>query len=569
MNKNKRLKNPYYQSLIRKMALIVIIVSFTPLVMASCLILDYFHSSYHEKVYAHLGELVQKHQQNIDGFLTERLSNIRFLANSYDFEELSDESFLQNKLTVLQQDYGTVFEDLGVVNEKGLQVAYAGPFKLEKAEYSKADWFKKAMNSRYFISDVFMGLRGQPHFIVSVKSKWQGEWWILRATINFLEFNSLVENLRIGKTGFAFILNREKEFQTKLLIGSISDKKHYMDHFFEAAKVGNKGIHIVEKKDEFGNMKIYVGAFLKNNEWLLVCQQNTTDAFFDLNRFRKIGAVIFLLGGLGIISTAYLMSRRMVNRIATADKEKEMMNQQVIETGKLATIGELAAGIAHEINNPVAIMVEEAGWIEDLLEEEEFKEGENLNEFKRALKQIHTQGGRCKEITFKLLSFARKTDSRAEDVQVNDLIEEVVALSAQRARYGKVLINENLEKDLPFINISQSEMQQVFLNLINNACDAMEKKGGTIEIKTQLAGDYVEVEIADNGPGIAKANLARIFDPFFTTKPVGKGTGLGLSICYGIINKIGGKIDVRSVLDVGTTFRILLPLKKEKAQHAL
>ncbi|MEZ4565535.1 MAG: ATP-binding protein [Desulfobacterales bacterium] len=258
-------------------------------------------------------------------------------------------------------------------------------------------------------------------------------------------------------------------------------------------------------------------------------------------------------------------TRRMVRRIRRADQEKEGMNQQIIETGKMASIGELAAGIAHEINNPVAIMVEEAGWIGDLLEEEEFSDSENLDEFKRALTQINTQGRRCKEITHKLLSFARKTDSTVKDVQLNDIVTEIVDLSAQMAKYNKVTIETSLQKTLPYITISPSEIQQVLLNLINNALDAMEKTGGTINISTKISEiepGHIVIVVEDNGPGIPDANLPRLFDPFFTTKPVGKGTGLGLSICYGIINKMGGKIDVQSEVGKGTRFRIWIPFQK-------
>ena len=243
---------------------------------------------------------------------------------------------------------------------------------------------------------------------------------------------------------------------------------------------------------------------------------------------------------------------------------------RVVETGKLATVGELAAGIAHEINNPVAIMVEEAGWIEDLLTEEDFKDGENLGEFTRALLQIRTQGRRCKEITHKLLSFARKTDSRLQEVQVNEMIAEMVILSEQRAKYSNVTVETHLQENLPTIRVSQSELQQVLLNLINNALDAMEKTGGNLNISSRreqsgiIVGDHIIIEIVDDGPGIPSANLKRIFDPFFTTKPVGKGTGLGLSICYGIIKKMGGNIEVKSVVDGGTTFKIKMPLSKKE-----
>lgn len=268
---------------------------------------------------------------------------------------------------------------------------------------------------------------------------------------------------------------------------------------------------------------------------------------------------VLIFSVLAVALTAWALSRRVVQRIIEVDREKEMMNEQIIEAGKLASIGELAAGIAHEINNPVAIMVEEAGWIQDLLQDMERGESLDVEEVRRSLTQIRTQGARCKEITHKLLSFARRTDPAVQQVQINRLIEEVVALVEQRARYNGVNIRMHLTKGVPWVAMSPSEMQQVLLNLINNALDAMEKTGGTLDITTRYENGRVIVDVADTGEGIPQANLPRIFDPFFTTKPVGKGTGLGLSICYGIVRKLGGNIAVNSAVGIGTTFHIYLP----------
>ncbi len=553
-------KSDYYRSLTRKMILTIIIVSFTPLMLVGSIILYRFHVSYHEKVEAHLQELVLKHKQTIDNFLKEKLGDIRFLAETFCFDELKDASFLQDRLDLLQQSFGPVFVDLGVVTSRGLQVAYAGPFRLEEALYFEADWFKKAMKTQYFISDVFLGLRGLPHFIVAVRDNWMGEPWILRATIDFVAFNNFVQNIRIGETGFAYILNREGKFQTKPFFDIPPINEPYRD-FLKIKEDDPRKVHIVERKDDSGKKIVYVASFLKDGDWLLVYQQNHRDAYLDFYKAIIVAVMIMLFGAFGIVFAALFLSKRMVHRISMADQEKEMMNKQIIETGKLASVGELAAGIAHEINNPVAIMVEEAGWIGDLLEEEEFRESENLNEFERALKQIKTQGQRCKEITHKLLSFARKTDSRVQETHINELIRELVALSEQRAKYGKITIHTDLQKDLPITYLAQSEMQQVLLNLINNAIDAMGNKGGILNITTQLEDNIVVIKVADNGSGIPEANLSRIFEPFFTTKPVGKGTGLGLSICYGIIQKMGGQIEVESVIDSGTTFYIRLPVQ--------
>jgi len=559
MIKNKIFENPYYRSLTQKMVLTVIIVSFMPMILITGLILNEFRKSYSEKVNAHLKELVLKHKQNVDTFLKEKTSDIRFLVKTFGIEQLSDELFLQQRLNMLQQEYGPVFVDLGIVNEQGYQIAYAGPFKLGKADYSEAEWFKKAIRNKFFMSDVFLGLRGLPHFIISVKQKIGEEDRILRATIDFVAFNTLVGNIRIGETGFATILNRKGEFQTKPPVGITPEKKVFTALLGKKSK-SRDGIHISRQQDDSGIEHIYVSSFLKDGEWLLVYRQDTSDAFLILKQTKQLALIICVIGGIGIVTTAYLLSRRMVNRIAKSDLEKEMMNQQVIETGKLASVGELAAGIAHEINNPVAIMVEEAGWIQDLLEEEEFSGSENLEEFERALRQINTQGKRCKEITHKLLSFARKTDSKIQEIDVKALILEILELTRQRAKYSNVIIETSFQENLPSFRASIAEMQQIFLNLINNAVDAMEKTGGTVKIKVRLEPENIVVEVADNGPGILQPNLARIFDPFFTTKAVGKGTGLGLSICYGIVKKVGGEIHVKSVVGLGTTFRIYFPV---------
>ena len=268
-----------------------------------------------------------------------------------------------------------------------------------------------------------------------------------------------------------------------------------------------------------------------------------------------------IVGFIIIISMAVILSRTVVRRVARSEQETQMMSKKVLEAGKLASVGELAAGIAHEINNPVAIMVEEAGWMGDLLEDMALEKGQDRAEFERAIKQIQTQGKRCKDITHKLLSFARQTDATIEDVDILRLLEELIELSAQRAKYAMVKIKTDFGDNLPTLKVSATELQQVFFNLINNALDAMEKQGGDLNIYCHRENSSITIKVADTGGGIPKANLDRIFDPFFTTKPVGKGTGLGLSICYGIIEKMGGELGVESAVDKGTTFTISIPLK--------
>jgi two-component system NtrC family sensor kinase len=555
----------YLRSLNRNIILIIIVTSLIPLTIVSSTIYYQFRVSYHEKVYEHLRELVHSHTQTIDSFLNEKLADIRFLTDICGWDNLHNENFLRDRLRALQKDFGRDFVDLGIVNAKGEQLAYAGPFLLEKVDYSDAEWFRRAIQSDYYVSDVFLGIRGLPHFIITVrKTNALGDYWILRATIDFVEFTTLVENIRLGQTGFAYIINQQGEMQTKPTalpdIATIDSEKIYSEIVDKREEVADK-VRMALLQDDSNHENIYAASFLKNGDWLFVYQQRVVDAFSDLNKTFLITTALMIVGFIIIISMAVILSRTVVRRVARSEQETQMMSKKVVEAGKLASVGELAAGIAHEINNPVAIMVEEAGWMGDLLEDMALEKGQDRAEFERAIKQIQTQGKRCKDITHKLLSFARQTDATIEDVDILRLLEELIELSAQRAKYAMVKIKTDFGDNLPTLKVSATELQQVFFNLINNALDAMEKQGGDLNIFCHRENDSVTIKVADTGGGIPKANLDRIFDPFFTTKPVGKGTGLGLSICYGIIEKMGGNLSVDSVVGQGTTFTISIPLK--------
>ncbi|QJB56715.1 PAS domain-containing sensor histidine kinase [Pseudodesulfovibrio sp. zrk46] len=553
----------YYHGLAKSMMATIVLVSIAPLFIIA-LIAGYQYSvAYEEKVEAHLRELVLKHDQSVDVFLEEKIAEIQVLAEVVGVNRLQDEDGLKKLHDVLVRMHGTDFVDLGLVNDKGIQEVYAGPYKLEGADYAEAEWFKDVQKRKVYVSDVSLGLRGVPHFIIALQMESEGRQWVLRTALDFIAFNKLVEDIRIGETGLAYIINKDAEFQTtprRDMTGEMPLLRQLVKQVDNSSKLGRgRAAMTIEADPVTGENIIFVTSPLKSGEWLMVFQQEASDVFSALNRTRNLLIVMVLLGGISIGAMAYLMSRRMARKVELSDMEKEMMNEQVIEAGKLASVGELAAGIAHEINNPVAIMVEEAGWIQDLLDEGLNKD-DNEREVQRALNQIRNQGVRCREITHKLLSFARKIDPTVEEISLNDMVQEMAEFCEQRARYANVLIETSLADSIPAVEGSASELQQVLLNLINNAIDAMDPGGGNLDIMTRVEDQNVVVSISDTGVGIPQANLSRIFDPFFTTKPVGKGTGLGLSIIYGIINKMDGEISVKSIVDQGTTFTIRLPM---------
>jgi signal transduction histidine kinase len=238
------------------------------------------------------------------------------------------------------------------------------------------------------------------------------------------------------------------------------------------------------------------------------------------------------------------------------EKKLQETHLQLVSSEKMASLGKLAAGIAHEINNPLGgILIYSSLMMEDLTEEDS-RRGD--------LARIVQEAGRCKEIVKSLLEFARQTEPKMEPTDVNRAINDGLFFLVNQALFHNIKIVKKLDPFLPFVRGNASQLKQVFMNIIVNAAEAMHGSG-TLTITTSPAPDRkaVNVEFTDTGEGIPEENLTRIFDPFFTTKEVGKGTGLGLATSYGIVEDHGGKIGVRSKVGEGTTFAIELPVHQE------
>jgi signal transduction histidine kinase len=227
--------------------------------------------------------------------------------------------------------------------------------------------------------------------------------------------------------------------------------------------------------------------------------------------------------------------------------------EQLILADRLSSVGELAAGVAHELNNPLTSVI---GFSQLLL-------GKNLpDNVREDIKIIYSEAQRTATIVNNLLTFARKHTPAKRLTNVNSIIEHVQQMRAYEQKVNNIKVNSNLASDLPDIVADQFQLQQVFLNIIVNAEHFMIKahQGGILAITTRKVGDNIKISFTDDGPGISREDLLHLFDPFFTTKEVGKGTGLGLSICHGIITEHNGRIYAESEPSKGATFIIELPV---------
>jgi two-component system NtrC family sensor kinase len=275
--------------------------------------------------------------------------------------------------------------------------------------------------------------------------------------------------------------------------------------------------------------------------------------------------LIFVASVVVIFLVVFKLTDMFVKRIEESDYRRELAYHDMEYTNKLATIGRLAAGIAHEINNPMAIINEKAGLIGDLIGS--MSQFPNKEKFLRLTESIRQSVDRCSTITHRLLGFARRMDVEIEVIDLNEVILEVIGFLENEALHHNVDVQLQLADDLPQISSDHGQLQQIFLNILNNAFSAVENGGMVIITTWEHDADTVGVSIEDNGVGMSEETRSHIFEPFFSTRE-GYGTGLGLSITYGIIKKLGGNIEVRSKEEEGTTFTVFLPKKARQVAEA-
>jgi len=565
MEKNNRKRKDKEKQLKRSILTNMIIVPFIPFLLAIGVSFYFFTTTLENNTVNSLKRIVEDHCDMIESFLVERQSDLEFITNTYSFEEINSTNALNLIFENLKTRSGA-FVDLGLFDSQGIHIKYSGKYQLKGKEYKDEVWFKKVMQTGYYISDIFLGYRNVPHFIIAVRQSSGDKTWVLRATIDTVFFDTLVSKVRIGRTGESYILNKNGIAQTVRRSGGIRvlEKDHEYLEFPES----ENSIQTFVKSDAAKNKYLYATTWLKNREWVLVVRQEKKDAYRSLYSALYISLMIMVIGGAIIIIIAIYTTEHILKRIEQLGMEKESLGNQLIRATQLAEIGEMAAGFAHEINNPLQIMKSEYTLIEtlmdDVFDKDEMEKNEDIIDIEDSLDQIKFQVNRCSEITHAILKFGRKNEIKEQLLRPVIIIPEIISMIEKKATVNGIEIIKTIPDQVPGFMGDPSQFQQVMLNLFNNAMDAIEERhgssGGRLSVAVRRENENrVEIKISDNGSGISSENIKKVFSPFFTTKPVGKGTGLGLSVCYGIIESFGGTMKLNSDQNVGTTFVISLP----------
>ena len=525
-------------------------------------LIDYTVTQRSEEREIHLRtfRLVSNARRTITFFLEERRSAVDFIVRDNDFEALNDPVRLTTILDNLKEAFGGGFVDLGIIDPLGHQRNYVGPYQLSGKDYSGQGWYKEVLERGVYISDVFMGFRNMPHLVVAVRCESAGGLsYVIRATLDMKRFNDLLSQLEMSGLGDAFIINRNGILQTpSRLEGNILGKISL------PVPPYSQSTEVFEENHPESSSLIIGYAYIEATPFILMIVEKKAELMKSWYRTRMT-LVGFIVASVIIILFVILgVATHLVNNMYEADQKRVMTLHQVEYSNKMATIGRLAAGVAHEINNPLAIINEKVGLIKDLfsMRQECAKEDKLL----RLVDSVIASVERCATIARRLLRFSRSEEINPRPLNLKETVLEVLGFLGKEAEYRSIAVSVDVPENMPTIESDSARLQEIFLNIINNAFAAVDD-GGHLDISVKEEGEFVRVTFTDDGCGIPEEDLDRVFEPFFSTKANRGGTGLGLSITSGLVEELGGTISVQSKVGAGTSFIVLLPLKIEKRRE--
>jgi signal transduction histidine kinase len=534
-------------------------VTIIPLVIMALIDYRVSQEAMESEILFRTSRLVSNTRRSVSYFLIERKAAIDFVIQNDSYQSLREQRRLEQVLAHLKNSFGG-FLDLGVIDDQGLQIAYAGPYELSGRIYRDAAWFREVVSKGLFLSDVFMGYRNVPHMVIAVRHPLEsGGFYVLRATVDMSRLNELLVGLEVGGDGDAFLINRQGILQTPSRNhGAVLEKIELtVPAFSEHTQV--------EQILQYTKGPLVIGyAYITPETPFILMIVKEKERLMEPWQQSRIRIAGFLLISILVIAVViYGGSTYLVNQIYLADKRRLMAVHQMEYANKMASLGRMSAGVAHEINNPLAIISEKAGLIQDLMALDPKYQSEP--KLTGLIESVQAAVDRCANITRRLLSFARHSGAAPTILDVADVVREVLGFVGKEAEYRSLDVTVDVAEDTPKIESDRGRLQEIFLNLISNAFAAL-SEGGKLAIGIEGEGeDQVSVRFADNGHGIPKEDLERIYEPFFSTK-IGKGgTGLGLSITYGLVQELGGSLQVKSRLGEGTTFTVVLPVRSKKS----
>lgn len=544
----------HYEGLWRLSVVITSLVAVIPLTIMTAIDYSNDRQAFVIESRLSINRILSTTKRSMEAALENRRSALSFILSENSYKELADDTALAKILGRLQDAFGG-FVDLGIVDSGGKQLFYSGPYDLKGRNYKEQRWFHEALLRGMCISEVFMGYRNFPHFVIALRQKKNGGGaFMFKTTLDMKLLDSRIYDLELDRDTDVFLVSKDNILQTPSVFYGPALQKADIE-----IPPHSRTTEVIEEIRRNGKWMTLGFAYIETTPFILAVVKQHAHPFAgwldrrsSMFRFLVISAVL-------IVVVSIFISNRFIKKLREADARRAKAFHDLEYTNKLATIGRMAASVAHEINNPLAIINEEAGLIRDIATFENLPQKEKIL---KPVNSIQKSVDRCSEVTHRLLGFARRMDVRLEPIALGDLLKEVVSFQKTEIAHRNINIEYEFADGMSPIVSDRGKLQQVFINIISNALAAV-KDGGKIRIRAApVDKKHQAVVINDNGTGISEEDLGHIFEPFYSTKGW-FGTGLGLSITHDIVSKLGGTIEVQSELGRGTAFIVTLPIKSK------
>jgi two-component system NtrC family sensor kinase len=538
---------PYFRNLWNLVVVSLLTAAFLPLLLLGGVIYVTTTDALKANAVETLRLQVQDHRTVIDQFLSERASDLRLLAANIGFADLTNAGGLGRAYRSLQQELAC-FSDLGVIDSEGNHRAYVGPYDLMARNYRDHFWFRPTVEKGIFISDVYLGYRQVPHFIIAVKQQDTHGFWILRATVDADFFERFVAGSAGDFKAEAYLINHQGVYQTRPRPAGTP---------METSPFGTipafDGIRIEERGE-----RIFAMAWQKYVPWVSIVEMNRAQIFADLDRARWICLSTFILGALLIIPTVMLTTNKLVRMLESKRRSMRFLDQQLQHASKLASSARLAQGALEDITDSLANIHSAAQWLREIWKQRAQAEPDP-EEVRGTLDQIEAEVHRSEGAVKRGLDLGRPSAGPVcIDLNIHELIGELLDLMRRELHFKRIRVQRDSPDPAATVCSDPDGLRQVLQNLISNAVAAT-PDGGDIAIGSRMERGRLILTVIDSGTGIPAEELEKIFEPLYTTRP--EGLGLGLTISRTIVERLGGTLSARNEPGRGAAFTVELPLK--------